>query len=194
MVEKLLRTEIHDMSNKIYELQEKTEHLTNGQRYAAINEIEKSIQPLRNDLRHLEHQLFTQQSNDENIKNDMDKLIKQIDELENIKSDLIERINTETEHTRQELNNKIINFMSEELTPIKNSIENNKNDLQDVKEDIHNLRLEIMQHYKDQEVKEVARFDNLKMIITAIVATLAALSTLSLWLEPSIRTLLQVFF
>lgn len=194
MVEKLLRTEIHDMSNKIYELQEKTEHLTNGQRYAAINEIEKSIQPLRNDLRHLEHQLFTQQSNDENIKNDMDKLIKQIDELENIKSDLIERINTETEHTRQELNNKIINFMSEELTPIKNSIENNKNELQDVKEDIHNLRLEIMQHYKDQEVKEVARFDNLKMIITAIVATLAALSTLSLWLEPSIRTLLQVFF
>lgn len=194
MVEKLLRTEIHDMTNKIYELQEKTEHLTNGQRYAAINEIEKSIQPLRNDLRHLEHQLFTQQSNDENIKNDMDKLIKQIDELENIKSDLIERINTETEHTRQELNNKIINFMSEELTPIKNSIENNKNELQDVKEDIHNLRLEIMQHYKDQEVKEVARFDNLKMIITAIVATLAALSTLSLWLEPSIRTLLQVFF
>lgn len=194
MVEKLLRTEIHDMTNKIYELQEKTEHLTNGQRYAAINEIEKSIQPLRNDLRHLEHQLFTQQTNDENIKNDMDKLIKQIDELENIKSDLIERINTETEHTRQELNNKIINFMSEELTPIKNSIENNKNELQDVKEDIHNLRLEIMQHYKDQEVKEVARFDNLKMIITAIVATLAALSTLSLWLEPSIRTLLQVFF
>lgn len=194
MVEKLLRTEIHDMTNKIYELQEKTEHLTNGQRYAAINEIEKSIQPLRNDLRHLEHQLFTQQTNDENIKNDMDKLIEQIDELENIKSDLIERIHTETEHTRQELNNKIINFMSEELTPIKNSIENNKNELQDVKEDIHNLRLEIMQHYKDQEVKEVARFDNLKMIITAIVATLAALSTLSLWLEPSIRTLLQVFF
>lgn len=194
MVEKLLRTEIHDMTNKIYELQERTEHLTNGQRYAAINEIEKSIQPLRNDLRHLEHQLFTQQTNDENIKNDMDKLIKQIDELENIKSDLIERINTETEHTRQELNDKIINFMSEELTPIKNSMENNKNELQDVKEDIHNLRLEIMQHYKDQEVKEVARFDNLKMIITAIVATLAALSTLSLWLEPSIRTLLQVFF
>lgn len=194
MVEKLLRTEIHDMTNKIYELQERTEHLTNGQRYAAINEIEKSIQPLRNDLRHLEHQLFTQQTNDENIKNDMDKLIKQIDELENIKSDLIERINTETEHTRQELNDKIINFMSEELTPIKNSMENNKNELQDVKEDIHNLRLEIMQHYKNQEVKEVARFDNLKMIITAIVATLAALSTLSLWLEPSIRTLLQVFF
>ena len=81
----------------------------------------------------------------------------------------------------------------EELKPL-NSIENNKSEIQDVKEDIHNLRLEIMQHYKDQEVKEVAHFDNLKMIITAIVATLAALSTLSLWLEPSIRTLLQVFF
>ena len=40
-MEKMLRNEIHDMSEKIYELQQKTEHLTNGQRYAAINEIEK---------------------------------------------------------------------------------------------------------------------------------------------------------
>lgn len=31
-MEKYIRTEIHDMSEKIYELQEKTEHLTNGQR------------------------------------------------------------------------------------------------------------------------------------------------------------------
>ena len=107
MVKDILRTEIHDMSNKIYELQEKTEHLTNGQRYAAINEIEKSMQPLRNDLRHLENQLYMQKTNDINIQKNIDEIVNQLNALENIKSDLTERINTETEHTRQELNNKI---------------------------------------------------------------------------------------
>ena len=58
MTNESLHNQIHDMSDKIYELQNKTEHLTNGQRYAAINEIEKCIQPLRNDLRHLEHLLY----------------------------------------------------------------------------------------------------------------------------------------
>lgn len=193
MVEEILRNEIHDISNKIYELQQKTEHLTNGQRYAAINEIEKNIQPLRNDLRHLEHQLYNQKTNDENIQKDIQILEKQIIDLENIKSDLTARINTETEHTRQELNDKIITFMSNELSPIKASIEKNQNDIQGIKEDIHALRLEIVQHDKDQEVKQVARFDNFKMLITAVVAVLAALSTLSLWLEPSIRILMEIF-
>lgn len=193
MVDEMLRTEIHDMSNKIYELQEKTEHLTNGQRYAAINEIEKSMRPLRNDLRNLEHQLYTQKHNDANIQKDIDNIVNQINELENIKSDLITRINTETEHTRQELNDKIIKFMGDELSPIKNSIEQNQKDIQDVKDDIHQLRLEIIEYHKNQEIKEVARFDNLKMIITSIVAILAALSTISLWLEPSIRTLIEIF-
>ena len=40
-MEERLQNEIHDMSEKIFALQAKTEHLTNGQRYAAINEIEK---------------------------------------------------------------------------------------------------------------------------------------------------------
>ena len=87
MVENILRTEIHDMSNKIYELQEKTEHLTNGQRYAAINEIEKSMQPLRNDLRHLENQLYMQKTNDINIQKNIDEIVYQLNALENIKSD-----------------------------------------------------------------------------------------------------------
>lgn len=193
MVEDILRTEIHDMSNKIYELQEKTEHLTNGQRYAAINEIEKSMQPLRNDLRHLENQLYMQKTNDINIQKSIDEIISQLDALENIKSDLTARINTENEHTRQELNNKIIKFMGDELLPIKHNIEDNQKEIKEVKEDIHALRLEITEHYKNQEIKEVARFDNFKMIITAVIAVLAALSTLSLWLEPSIRTLMQIF-
>ena len=157
-------------------------------------EIEKSIQPLCNDLRHLEHQLYSQQTNDENLHKDIQMLEKQITDLKNIKSDLTARINTETEHTRQELNDRIISFMSNELSPIKTSIEKNQNDVQSVKEDIQSLRLEIIRHDKDQEVAQVARFDKFKVVITTIVAVIAALSTLSLWLEPPIRTLINIFF
>ena len=194
MVDELLHKEISDISNRIYELQQKSEHLTNGQRYAVINEIEKSICQLRNDLRNLEHQLYTQKTNDENLKKDIEVLEKQINDLENIKSDLTARINTETEHTRQELNDKIILFMSQELTPIKESIENNKEDIQDIKNSINSLKEDINEYKKNQEIKEVARFDHFKMILTAVVATLAALSTLSLWLEPTIRLIMNVFF
>ena len=109
MVENEIRHEIHDMSNRIHELQCKQNTLTNGQRYAAINEIEKSIQPLRNDLHHLERQLFSQESDDKVLQEQIDTILKQINDLEDIKSDLTARINTETERTRQELNDKIIN-------------------------------------------------------------------------------------
>lgn len=194
MVEKILQTEIHDMSEKIYDLQNKTEHLTNGQRYAVISEIEKSEQVLRNDLRHLEHRLYSQQANDESLKKDIEVIEKQISDLSNIKSDLVARIHTETEHTRQELNDKIISFMSQELNPIKTSIKNNQEEIQDIKKEINDLRLELIANKKDQEIKEAARFDRLKMILTAVVAALAAISTLSLWLEPSIRMLMQIFF
>ena len=193
-MEKLLRNELHDMSEKIYELQQKTEHLTNGQRYAAINEIEKSIKPLRNDLRHLEHQLFTQQTTDTNIEEKINQIIKQIDELEDIKIDLTTRINTETEATRQELNDKVIDFMQKELSPIKNSMEENKKEVESVKKDINDLRIEIIKYNKEREIKEAARFDRFKIVVTAVVGALAALSTLSLWLEPSIRILMQIFF
>ena len=37
MVDELIRKEIVSMSDKIYELQQKSEHLTNGQRYAVVN-------------------------------------------------------------------------------------------------------------------------------------------------------------
>lgn len=194
MPEQLLREEINNISKMIRELQQKSEHLTNGQRYAVINEIEKNIYQLRNDLRHLEHQLYTQQTNDETIQKDIKVLEKQINDLENIKSDLNARINTENEHTRQELNDKIILFMTQELTPIKKTIENNQNDIQEIKNDIQEIKKDFIEYKNSQEIKEVARFDNFKMIITAVVAALAAISTLSLWLEPSIRTFLQIFF
>lgn len=194
MVDELIRKEISSMSDRIYELQQKSEHLTNGQRYAVINEVEKSIYQLRNDLRHLEHQLYTQQTNDENLQKDIQILEKEINDLENIKSDLTARINTETEHTRKELNDKIILFMSQELTPIKESIENNKEELSSIKDEINLLKEDFNEYKKNQEIKEVARFDHFKMILTGVVAALTAISTLSLWLEPTIRTLISVFF
>lgn len=194
MVDELIRKEISSMSDRIYELQQKSEHLTNGQRYAVINEIEKSIYQLRNDLRHLEHQLYTQQTNDENLQKDIQLLEKEINDLENIKSDLTARINTETEHTRKELNDKIILFMSQELIPIKESIENNKKEFSSIRDEINLLKEDINEYKKNQEIKEVARFDHFKMILTGVVAALAAISTLSLWLEPTIRTLISVFF
>lgn len=194
MVDELIRKEISSMSDRIYELQQKSEHLTNGQRYAVVNEIEKSIYQLRSDLRHLEHQLYTQQTNDENLQKDIQILEKEINDLENIKSDLIARINTETEHTRKELNDKIILFMSQELTPIKESIENNKKEFSSIKDEINLLKEDINEYKKNQEIKEVAHFDHFKMILTGVVAALTAISTLSLWLEPTIRTLISVFF
>ena len=194
MVNEEIRHEIHDMSSKIYELQAKQNTLTNGQRYAAINEIEKCVGPLRNELHRLERQLYAQGSDDKILQEQIDTILEQINELENIKSDLTARINTETEHTRQELNDKIISFMSSELEPIKKSIEGNKNDIITIKEEINQLRLDIIKRDKEQEVKAAERFDRFKIIITAAVAVITAISTLSLLLEPSIRTLLSIFF
>lgn len=194
MVNEEIRHEIHDMSSKIYELQAKQNTLTNGQRYAAINEIEKSINPLRNDLHRLEHQLYTQESDDKILQEQIDIILKQINELEDIKSDLTARIHTETEHTRQELNDKIIDFMSNELKPIQDSIKKNQEDIECLSDDITQFRSEINERDKEREIKDAKKFDNLKVTLTGVVAIIVALSTLSMWLEPTIRTLINVFF
>lgn len=194
MVNEEIRHEIHDMSSKIYELQAKQNTLTNGQRYAAINEIEKSINPLRNDLHRLEHQLYTQESDDKILQEQIDIILKQINELENIKSDLTTRIHTETEHTRQELNDKIIDFMSHELKPIQDSIKKNQEDIESLSDNITQFRSEINERDKEREIKDAKKFDNLKITLTGVVAIIVALSTLSMWLEPTIRTLINVFF
>lgn len=193
MVEKEIRHEIHDMSSRIYELQNKQNTLTNGQRYAVVNEVEKSARILRNDLRHLERKLYSQESDDKILQEQIDGLIQQINALEDIKSDLITRINTETEHTRQELNDKIINFMSSELQPIKQNIDENKKEINSLREDFNQLRIDIVENDKKREVKAAERFDRFKMILTAVLAVIAGLSTLSLWLEPSIRILMNIF-
>lgn len=194
MVQDEIRHEIHDMSSKIYELQAKQNTLTNGQRYAAINEIEKSISPLRKDLHHLEHKMYSQESDDKLLQEQIDNILQQINDLEDIKSDLIKRINTENETMRQELNDKIITYMSAELTPLKEAIEDNKKDIKAISKEIQSLRNEIINNQHEREKKEIARFDNFKIVITAVVGVITAISTISLLLEPSIRTLFNIFF
>ena len=193
-MEKELRNEMQEMSNKIFELQAKTEHLTNGQRYAAINEIEKSIQPLRNDLRHLEHKLYTQENNDETIKKDIDILEGQINDLENIKFDLEERIHTETEHTRQALNDKIISFMSTELEPIKKSMEDTQKDIKALNGQIAQLKIDMIHQEKEREIRDASRADRIKLILACVVGIVTGVSVLISTLGPSIRTLLSIFF
>lgn len=191
-MEKIVREEIHDIADKIYELQQKSEKLTNGQRYAAINEIEKIITPLRNDLRKLEHDLYTQNNDRKEIISQIDKIAHQIADLENIKSDLTARINTETEEAIQNLNDKITTYMKEAVEPLKVAVQNNQNEVLAVKESIYELKLEIKENEKNRDLNDAKKFDRFKWIITGVVASLAAISSLSLWLEPSIRVLVHI--
>lgn len=189
-----LKNEIHDMSEKIYNLQITTQKLTNGQRYAALNEIEKSIAPLRNDLHQLEHKLYNQANNEKEINKEIDQILKQIGDLENLKSDLMTKINTETEYTRQFYHEEVMNFIREEISPLQKSISENKKEIGDIKELIKNFDLKILENEKNRDLKDAERFDKFKWTITAVVAVLTALSALSLWLEPAIQTLLHILF
>ena len=114
-----LENQVHDISEKIYELQAKTEKLSNGQRYAAINEIEKSIAPLRRDLNQLERKLYSKEYDEIEISRRMDEILQQIIELEDLKSDLNARISTETEHARQEFHETTIKVLREEVAPLR---------------------------------------------------------------------------
>lgn len=191
---KKLEGQIHDMSEKIYELQAKTEKLTNGQRYAAISEIEKSIAPLRNDLNHLERKLYSQQYDEQEISHQIDLILNQISELENLKSDLNARINTETEHTRQEFHETTIKILKEEIRPLRTSLDESQKEISNLKSDVGDLRLEIITNEKNREINEAQKFDHLKWVLTTIIAVLAGLSALSLYLEPSIRMIFHIFF
>lgn len=191
---KKLEGQIHDMSEKIYELQAKTEKLTNGQRYAAINEIEKSIAPLRNDLNHLERKLYSQQYDEQEISHQIDLILDQISELETLKSDLNARINTETEHARQEFHQTTIKILKEEIRPLRTSLEKNQKEISNLKSDVGDLRLEIITNEKNREINEAQKFDRFKWVLTAIIAVLTGLSALSLYLEPSIQMIFHIFF
>lgn len=196
-MEERLQDEIHDMSEKIYELQAKTEHLTNGQRYAAINEIEKSIAPLRNDVHHLERKIYNQQHNAEEITKDIDRILQQIVELEGLKSDLIARINTETEHTRKYYHDEVMQFMREEITPLREDISENKQDIDNlkiyIKDEFNNMKFELLEDQKNRELQEAKKFDKIKWILTGTVSIITPLSVLSLYFEPAIQTFIHIF-
>ena len=193
-----LKREIHDMSEKIFELQAKTEHLTNGQRYAAINEIEKCIAPLRNDLHYLERKLYNQQHTDEEVSKEIDYILDEISKLENLKSDLVARIHTENEHTRKYYHDEVMQFMREEITPLRESIKKNDTELanfkEEIKEEIVKLKFELSEADKERQLKDAEKFDNLKMIITAVVAAIGGISALSLYFQPAIQTIMRILF
>lgn len=191
---KQLRKDVLNIADKIYELQEKTEHLTNGQRYAAINEIEKNIAPLRSDLHHLEHQLYDQKHDNQELQKELDVILQQISDLENIRSDLIARINTENEHTREFYHNETMTFLKEEILPLHHSISENKQEITEVKELIHDLDKKIIKTEKNREIKDAEKFDHFKMIVTAVVALLGGISALSLYFQPAIQTLIRILF
>lgn len=196
-MEKRIQDEIHDMSEKIYALQAKTEHLTNGQRYAAINEIEKSIAPLRNDVHHLERKIYHQQHNEEEISKEIDRILEQIMDLENLKSDLIARINTETEHTRKYYHEEVMQFMKDEIKPLHDNVEKNKEDLENlkvcIKDEFNKMKFELLEEQKDRELKEAKKFDKLKWLLTGTIAVITSLTTLSLYFEPAIQTFIHIF-
>ena len=195
---KELKREIHNMSEKIFELQAKTEHLTNGQRYAAINEIEKCIAPLRNDLHYLERKLYNQQHTDEEVSKEIDYILDEISKLENLKSDLVARIHTENEHTRKYYHDEVMQFMREEITPLRESIKKNEQELsnfkEEIKEEIVNLKLELNEADKERQLKDAEKFDKLKMIITAVVAVFGGISALSIYFQPAIQTIMRILF
>lgn len=195
---KELKREMHDMSEKIFELQAKTEHLTNGQRYAAINEIEKCIAPLRNDLHYLERKLYNQQHTDEEVSKEIDYILDEISKLENLKSDLVARIHTENEYTRKYYHDEVMQFMREEITPLRESIKKNDAELsnfkEEIKEEIVKLKFELNEADKERQIKDAEKFDNLKMIITAVVAAIGGISALSLYFQPAIQTIVRILF
>ena len=196
-MEERLQDEIHDMSEKIFALQAKTEHLTNGQRYAAINEIEKALAPLRNDLHHLERKIYNQQHNAEEISKDIDRILQQITELENLKSDLIARINTETEHTRKYYHDEVMQFMRDEITPLRETVDKNKEEIDDlktyIKDEFNKMKFELLEDQKNRELQEAKKFDKIKWILTGVVAVVTPLSVLSLYFEPAIQTFIHIF-
>lgn len=193
-----IKDEIHDMSEKIYELQNKTEHLTNGQRYAAINEIEKSIAPLRNDLHHLEHKLYKQQHNEEEIEKEVNQILSQIAELENLKSDLIARINTETEHTRKYYHDEVMQFMKNEITPLHDSVVKHEQEIailkSDIKKEFAQFRLELAEANKKREVEDAKKFDKINILIAGSIGVVGGLGTLFMYFQPVLQTFVKIFF
>ena len=196
-MEERLQDEIHDMSEKIFALQAKTEHLTNGQRYAAINEIEKSIAPLRNDVHHLENKIYNQQHNAKELTKEIDRILQQITDLENLKSDLITRINTETEHTRKYYHDEVMQFMREEITPLRETVNENKEEIDSlriyIKDEFNAMKFELLEDQKNRELQEAKKFDKIKWILTGVVAVITPLSVLSLYFEPAIQTFIHIF-
>ena len=122
-------------------------------------------------------------------------MMEQIDsEYMNLRNFIITDIN-------QYENQKIITTIQKNIQPLAETIQENQQDIRDLnkslqenKNEIAELKINLIQAEKDREIKDTARFDRFKWVLTAVVAIFSALSFLSVYLEPSIHILTQVLF
>lgn len=205
-------SDLKKLYNSINDLQLKTEKLSNGQRYAAINEIDKALIPLKKDLKSLERELHERENIDIEIQGQCRTLEAEITNLENIRSDLNARIQTENDHIRQELNDRVIShinevkaqneimskdfksYIDEKIIPIEKEMINLQNKTNNNSYDIDELEKK-MEEYSDKLAKNSEQESKrIKTIITTITAILTAFTAISLWLEPALHVLINVFF
>ena len=145
-------------------------------------------------MKFLEHELHERENTDIEIKGQYRTLQAEITNLENVRSDLDTRIKIENEHTRDILNEKIINHVEQKISPINAKLKGidlilneHKTDMTTLTEEIKNLRKEIT----EQNNKNSART---KTIITTISAIIVAITTITLFLEPALRLIANIFF
>ena len=205
-------SDLKKLYNSINDLQLKTEKLSNGQRYAAINEIDKALIPLKKDLKSLERELHERENIDIEIQGQCRTLEAEITNLENIRSDLNARIQTENDHIRQELNDRVIShinevkaqneimskdfksYIDEKIIPIEKEMISLQNKTNNNSYDIDEL-VKKMEEYSDKLAKNSEQESKrVKTIITTIAAILTAFTAISLWLEPALHVLINVFF
>lgn len=189
-----LRTEVHEIQKKIFELQEKSERLSNGQRYAAINQIEKNINPLRTDLKLLERAMDEQEDFDKKIEERFNIVLDQINALEDLKSDLNAKIRTENEHTRRDMNKNLLRYMTEELTPLKNSVEEARKETRALDKELKAFKDEYNTIQLEKEVEEAKKFDKIKFILTGVIALIAAITAVITLLQPALKIIKIILF
>lgn len=196
-----LRHEVDNIEERIYELQQKSNTLTNGQRFAAINEIEKSIHPLMTEVRVLQQQMYHQKDVDNELKERFNTVLRQINDLENIKSDLNARISTESEHIRDAMNTQLITYLKEEITPLKDEIHNNTKQITLISErceqnakDLNSFKLEIEKRDNERQLENAQKYDKLKWVLTGVIAMVTALGALFAFLQPTLSILKTIFF
>ena len=197
MNEKELNAKIDIIIDEMKELEKNSQSLTNGERYAAINIIEKQVNPLRSDLKVLEQELRKEKDLNSQLYIDYERILNTVSELRDLKSDINRKIQTDNEHLRIQMNQEIVNLFKTELTPIHNDIKQLNCNMQDLtistQQQFNELDRKILMNEEERKTQEAQRFSKLTQIFTGAVGIIAALSAIALYFEPPIHGLLHAF-